>query len=135
MAEVTIEPIVPPPQAPKQAPLDSASVSPNPASIPLPATPVKAPARAAVPGRVSTPVATPRSPAALARARAQEMVSVARDRAAEIRRHPTAARVEAVASKQVDNAREILGRSESIRRAEKLTGVDRVPLVLIAASL
>lgn len=126
----TKPPITPPPEVDKVP----ASAAPSPAVPKATATRV----------RLNTSVSSTRSSLALARAsagareavsRAHGVVASAREQAANVARHPAAQQFSTAAKAQVGNARELLGRSETIRRAEDVTGVDRVSLVLIAASL
>jgi hypothetical protein len=100
---------------------------------PAPAAPTKSTLRARV-------QMSPQASAALSRARAgagkaHEFVGSFGTRAAQLRRHPAAARVEAIAAEHTARAREVLGRSEALRSAEAATGIDRIPLVLGAAAL
>lgn len=84
---------------------------------------------------VSNSLNSARSSVAVTRARehgakVSAALGGARQRAVELGNHPVAVRAQGIASANANRARDILGRSETIRSAEKLTGIDRLLLVI-----
>ncbi|EJT50488.1 hypothetical protein A1Q1_00186 [Trichosporon asahii var. asahii CBS 2479] len=61
--------------------------------------------------------------------RAQEAADSARRQVGKLRKHPTAVRASDACAKQAQNARDLLGRSEAVVDAERITGIDRLFLV------
>lgn len=61
--------------------------------------------------------------------RAQEAADNARRQVGKLRKHPTAVRASDACAKQAQNARELLGRSDAVVDAERITGIDRLFLV------
>lgn len=61
--------------------------------------------------------------------RAQEAADNARRQVGKLRKHPTAVRASDACAKQAQNARDLLGRSEAVVDAERITGIDRLFLV------
>lgn len=60
---------------------------------------------------------------------AQQAANNARRQVRKLRGHPAAVRASDACSKQAQNARDLLGRSDAVVDAERITGIDRLFLV------